>query len=86
MELHNLEVEEGLQIHDSQNECTICGKPFKHLRKNILLLGFDLPETTITTSHARCRKLVANIKRLERELLDAQFDLFLVKFKGKSDN
>ena len=67
-----------------ENECSICGRPLRTLRRTLTMAGTDLEEVDIITEHKGCKSTVDRIKKLKSKILDAEFELFLHKFKDRS--
>lgn len=66
-------------LEDSGDECSVCGKRYKHTRS--FLHGYadkekTLKEVTINTAHGGCRNLQRRISELKKTLLDLEYELF----------
>jgi len=65
--------------------CTICNKPYKHKQYNIMLpIDVDLVEICFKTAHAKCEQIYKKCEILKSKLLDAEFELFLLKYNKKN--
>ena len=61
------------------NQCIICNKPLKVKRS--FYKSVEYPEllcVRINTSHNECQKAYDKVEKLKRELVDAEFALFLI--------
>ncbi len=61
------------------NQCIICNKPLKVQRS--FYKSVEYPEllcVRIKTSHNECQKAYDKVEKLKRELVDAEFELFLI--------
>ncbi len=59
--------------------CIICNKPFKF--RQCYYQSKEYPELLcweIKTSHPRCKKAYEKVEKLKRELVSAEFELFLI--------
>jgi len=65
-------------IHEEKDICTICNKPFKWSKRN--WVKGDMIEVELITAHAhcrsKCRALTAQKKKLEKELLEVEWELY----------
>ena len=64
-----------------ENECSICGKPFKYSfpRWRFLDTPEGLYEVKFKTEHPACNMLLKKIERLKNEILNLEFELFRKK-------
>lgn len=75
--------EDTIKIDPTDNICSVCGKPYKHMKHFYLENGMTMKSrikcVDFITAHAGCRDLVEKIKKLKEELLDLEFKLFCKK-------
>ncbi len=64
------------------DRCTICEKPYKHARS--FFKSIEYPELlciNIKTTHNECQRAYDKVEKLKRELVSAEFELFLINHK-----
>jgi len=75
--------EETIKINPNDNLCTVCGKPYKHMKhfylENGMTMKCGIKCVDFITSHGSCRSLVEKIKKLKDELLELEYKLFCKK-------
>ena len=65
-----------------ENECVVCGEPFKYIKRYYTPIG-DLPkEMELITAHAGCRTLMRKYLKTKEEILNMEFELFSKKFNA----
>ena len=75
--------EDTIQI-GQKDECTVCGGLFPyrvHLRKG----NGIVPEVELITSHPYCRLVMKRIVEYRQQLLNEEFNLFLLKYNKYGD-
>ena len=71
-----------LFISPDTDQCHVCDKNFTHKRYNVMLpIDVDLVEVCFKTCHPRCQTAYKKMEKAKEKLLDAEFKLFLLKYK-----
>jgi len=75
-------MDDKLFISPITDQCHICDNHFKHRQYNIMLpLDIDLVEICLRTCHPKCQSAFNRYTKAKEKLLDAEFNLFLLKNK-----
>ena len=62
------------------DKCHICNQVYTHKRYNIKVIGDELPVVIFRTCHASCSRVFNKLKIAKDALLEAEWDLFMLKY------